>query len=81
MFIRPLWNRVVAVSAPWVTTHQSLNGQIPAFEWPMFPNSLQAIIGTAWVKSARGTQERGDGNLVKPDASDQQLTDDFAQCF
>ena len=80
MFIRPSWNRVVAVSAPWVTTHQSLHGQISAFEWTMFPNRLQSIIRTGWVESARWTKEWGDGNLVKPNASDQQLTDDFAQC-
>jgi hypothetical protein len=67
-------NRIVAVSAPGMTTKQPPDRQIPAFEGPVFPDRFDAISGAARMEAAGRTQQGRKGDLIEADQPDHEFT-------
>ena len=70
-FIISLRYRIVAAAAPGVASQDTPDGQIEAFDRTVLHDGLLGILATRGCKPARGSQQRGDAYLVKPDGLNQ----------
>jgi hypothetical protein len=71
------WNRVMAMTTPWITPCNPAYGEPAAFKRTILLNCLNAVNRTCGGVTARGHGQRRNSILIKPDQAYQQITKEF----
>ena len=66
-----LWDGVIAVSSPRVTSEQAAHCQVESLERAMFSECLKSILGTSGGKAAARLLERREADLIESDKKDE----------
>lgn len=63
----PSRHRIIPAAPPGMATQDTPHGQIESLQRAVLQDGLTGIFGTRRRKPARGTQQRRNANLIKPD--------------